>query len=73
MLYSDSENDIELNDRIKDKYKNYIFFEKYYKLVEIKYEEYKALYDYTIKENVDETNFNNNFSNKKRKTNNNIL
>ena len=60
--YSDSNNDLTLNDRIKDIYKNYIFCEKNCKLVEIIYEEYKAVCNCTIKENINSTDFNFNLS-----------
>ena len=60
--YSDSENDLTLNDRIKDIYKNYTFCEKNCKLIEINYEEYKAVCDCTIKENLSVTDFNFNLS-----------
>ena len=61
--YSLSENDLTLNDRIKDIYKNYTFCEKNCKLVNINYEEYKAVCDCTIKENMNTSNFNFNLSN----------
>ena len=56
--YSDSENDLTLNDRIKDIYKNYSFCEKNCRLIDINFEEYKATCDCTIKENMNVTNFN---------------
>ena len=56
--YSDLKNDLTLNDRIKDIYKNYIFCEKNCKLIEIKYEEYKVVCDCSIKENINATDFN---------------
>ena len=56
--YSDSENDLTLNDRIKDIYKNFSFCEKNCRLVDINFEEYKATCDCTIKENMNVTNFN---------------
>ena len=58
MPYSDSENDLTLNDRIKDIYKNYTFCEKNCQLVDINFEEYKATCDCTIKENMNVKNFN---------------
>ena len=71
--YSDSENDLTLNDRIKYIYKNYTFCEKNCKLIEIKYEEYKALCDCAIKENINATDFNFNLSNSQiEKKNNNF-
>ena len=59
MPYSNSENDLTLNDRIRDIYKNYSFCEKNCRLVEINFDEYKATCDCTIKEdmNVDDFNF----------------
>ena len=56
--YSDSENDLTLNDRIKDLYKNYTFCEKNCKLIDINFEEYKAACDCTTKENMNVTDFN---------------
>ena len=71
--YSDSENDLTLNDRIKDIYKNYTFCEKNCQLVEIKYEEYKAICDCTIKQDMNVKDLNFNFSNiQTEKKNNNF-
>ena len=56
--YSNSDNDMTLNDRIKDIYKNYSFCEKNCRLVDINFEEYKATCDCTIKENMNATDFN---------------
>ena len=61
--YSDSENYLTLNDRIKDIYKNYTFYDKNYKLVNINYEKYKVECDPTIKENINVTDFNFNLPN----------
>ena len=56
--YSDLENDLTLNDRIKDLYKNYTFCEKNCKLVNINFEENKAICNCSIKENMNASNFN---------------
>ena len=73
MPYSDSENDLTLNDRIKDIYKNYTFCEKNCQLVEIIFEEYKAVCDCTIKQNMNVKNSNFNISNiQTEKKNNNF-
>ena len=69
--YSDSENDLTLNDRIKDIYKNYTFCEKNCKLIEINFEEYKAKCDCTTKENMNVTDFNFDSSNIQTKKQNN--
>ena len=50
--YSDSEKDLTINDRIKDIYKNYTFCEKNCQLIEVNYEEYKAICDCSTKENL---------------------
>ena len=56
--YSNSDNDMTLNDRIKDIYKNYSFCEKNCRLVDINFDEYKATCDCTIKDNMNATDFN---------------
>ena len=63
LSYSDSENDLTLNDRIKDIYKNYSFCEKNCKLIDIDFDEYKATCDCTIKDNMNVSDFNFDISN----------
>ena len=58
LSYSDSDNDLTLNDRIKDIYKNYSFCEKNCILLDINFEEYKATCDCTIKDNMNAKDFN---------------